>query len=344
MSARALWQTTIMKVAFFEVEKWEKDRYRTRLRDVEPVFSHETVQGTGLAEFMDSWGICVFIYSQLTSDILKKFPELKLISTRSTGFDHIDIDFCKKRKIHVANVPFYGENTVAEHTFALILALSRNVHKAYCRTIRQDFSLEELQGFDLKRKTLGVIGCGKIGLHVIRIAKGFGMEVLTYDTKKEVFLAEVLGYRYVPFEELLGASDVISLHVPYNKNTHHLISRDSLKKVKRGAILINTARGGLVDTEALVWALDKGILGGAGLDVLEGEELMLEEGYVLKRDYSKDVLKTFVQNQMLLRREDVVITPHNAFNSREATLRILDTTCENIHRFIEGRPQNVVAP
>jgi len=258
MSARALWQTTIMKVAFFEVEKWEKDRYRTRLRDVEPVFSHETVQETDLAELADSWGMCVFIYSQLTSDILKKFPELKLISTRSTGFDHIDIDFCKKRKIYVANVPFYGENTVAEHTFALILALSRNVHKAYCRTIRQDFSLEELQGFDLKRKTLGVIGCGKIGLHVIRIAKGFGMEVLTYDTKKEVFLAEVLGYRYVPFEELLGASDVISLHVPYNKNTHHLISRDSLKKVKRGAILINTARGGLVDTEALVWALDQG--------------------------------------------------------------------------------------
>ncbi|HXL03878.1 MAG TPA: hydroxyacid dehydrogenase [Bacillota bacterium] len=333
-----------MKVAFFEVEKWEKDRYRTRLRDVEPVFSPETVQETDLTELLDSWGICVFIYSRLTSDILKKFPDLKVIATRSTGFDHIDIDYCKKHKISVSNVPFYGENTVAEHTFALILALSRNVHKAYCRTIRQDFSLEELQGFDLKRKTLGVIGCGKIGLHVIRIAKGFGMEVLAYDTKKEVFLAEVLGYRYVPFEELLGASDVISLHVPYNKNTHHLISKDSLKKVKRGAVLINTARGGLVDTEALVWALDNGILRGAGLDVLEGEELMLEEGYVLKKDYSKDVLKAFVQNQILLRREDVVITPHNAFNSREATLRILDTTCENIHRFIEGRPQNLVVP
>jgi D-lactate dehydrogenase len=344
MSARGLWQTRAMKVAFFEVEKWEKDRYRARLRDVEPVFSPETVQETDLTGLLDSWGICVFIYSHLTSDILKKLPELKVIATRSTGFDHIDIDFCKKRKISVVNVPFYGENTVAEHTFALILALSRNVHKAYCRTIRQDFSLEELQGFDLKRKTLGVIGCGKIGLHVIRIAKGFGMEVLAYDTKKEVFLAEVLGYRYVPFEELLGASDVISLHVPYNKSTHHLISKDSLKKVKRGAILINTARGGLVDTEALVWALDQGIIGGAGLDVLEGEELMLEEGYTLKQDYSKDVLKTFVQNQMLLRREDVVITPHNAFNSREATLRILDTTCENIHRFIEGRPQNLVVP
>ena len=344
MSARGLWQTRTMKIAFFEVEKWEKDRYRTRLRDVEPVFSHETAQETDLAGLIDSWGICVFIYSQLTSDMLGKFPELKLIATRSTGFDHIDIDFCKKRKIYVANVPFYGENTVAEHTFALILALSRNVHKAYCRTIRQGFSLEELQGFDLKRKTLGVIGCGKIGLHVIRIAKGFGMEVLAYDTKREVFLAEVLGYRYVPFEELLGAADVISLHVPYNKKTHHLINKESLKKVKRGAILINTARGGLVETEALVWALDQGIIGGAGLDVLEGEELMLEEGYVLKRDYSKDVLKTFVQNQILLRREDVVITPHNAFNSREATLRILDTTCENIVRFIEGRPQNVIVP
>ena len=333
-----------MKVAFFEVERWEKDRYRTRLPDVEPVFFHETAHETDLSGLENLWGICVFIYSHLTADILKKFPELKLIATRSTGFDHIDINFCKKRKIHVVNVPFYGENTVAEHTFALILALSRNVHKAYCRTIRQDFSLEELQGFDLKRKTFGVIGCGKIGLHVIRIAKGFGMEVLAYDTKREVFLAEVLGYRYVPFDELLGSSDVISLHVPYNKGTHHLISRESLRKVKRGAILINTARGGLVDTEALVWALDEGIIGGAGLDVLEGEELMLEEGYVLKKDYSKDVLKTFVQNQMLLRREDVVITPHNAFNSREATLRILNTTCDNIRKFIEGHPQNVVVP
>ncbi len=333
-----------MKVAFFEVEKWEKDRYRARLRDVESVFSHETADETDLSGLLDSWGICVFIYSRLTADILKQFPELKLIATRSTGFDHIDTDFCKRHKITVVNVPFYGENTVAEHTFALILALSRNVHKAYCRTIRQDFSLGELQGFDLKRKTLGVMGCGKIGLHVIRIAKGFGMEVLAYDTKREVFLAEVLGFRYVPFDELLSSSDVISLHVPYNKNTHHLISKDSLKKVKRGAILINTARGGLVDTEALVWALDQGIIGGAGLDVLEGEELMLEEGYVLKKDYSKDVLRTFVQNQMLLRRDDVVITPHNAFNSREATLRILDTTCENIQRFIEGHPQNVVTP
>jgi D-lactate dehydrogenase len=344
MSARGPWQTKPMKIAFFEVGKWEKDRYRTRLRDVETAFSHETVQETDLDGLTDSWGISVFIYSHLTSDTLRKFPELKLIATRSTGFDHIDIEFCKKNKIHVVNVPFYGENTVAEHTFALILALSRNVHKAYCRTIRQDFSLEDLQGFDLKRKTLGVIGCGKIGMHVIRIAKGFGMEVLAYDTKKDVFLAEVLGYRYVPFEELLGSSDVISLHVPYNKKTHHLINKESLKKVKKGAILINTARGGLVETEALVWALDQGILGGAGLDVLEGEELMLEEGYVLNKDYSKNVLKTFVQNQMLLRREDVVITPHNAFNSREATLRILDTTCENILRFIEGNPQNVVAP
>lgn len=336
------WQNTRMKVAFFEVEKWEKDRFRTRLRDVEPFFFADTVQEVERHSFKDAEGLCVFIYSRLTQDVIASLPQLRLIATRSTGFDHIDLEACKKRKITVTNVPYYGENTVAEHTFGLILSLARNIHKAYMRTIRQDFSLEDLQGFDLKGKTIGVIGAGRIGLHVIRIARGFGMEALAYDVRRDRFIAEILGFRYVPLDELLASSDVISLHAPYNESTHHIINRDTLAKVKRGALLINTARGALVDTEALLWALDEGILRGAGLDVLEGEELMMEEGYVLRKEYSADVLRTFVRNQMLLRREDVVVTPHNAFNSKEAAMRILETTIENIERFIEGRPQNVV--
>ncbi len=143
----------------------------------------------------------------------------------STGFDHIDLAECRKRKIKVANVPYYGENTVAEHTFALILSLSRNIHRAYIRALRGDHSIEGLKGFDLKGKTLGVIGAGHIGLHVIRIAKSFGMNVLAYDTRENRFLAEVLDFQYVPLEFLLKKSDIITLHVPYNKNTHHLSER-----------------------------------------------------------------------------------------------------------------------
>ncbi|MCR4402547.1 MAG: hydroxyacid dehydrogenase [Firmicutes bacterium] len=331
-----------MRVAFFEVEKWEKDRFRARLRDVEPVFFADTVQEVDRGSIEDVEGICVFIYSSLTREVIAALPRLRLIATRSTGFDHIDLEACKKRSVTVTNVPYYGENTVAEHTFGLILSLSRNIHKAHMRTVRQDFSLEDLQGFDLKGKTIGVIGAGRIGLHVIRIARGFGMEALAYDVKRDRFIAEILGFRYVPLDELLASSDVISLHAPYNESTHHIINRDTLSKVKRGALLVNTARGALVDTAALLWALDEGILRGAGLDVLEGEELMMEEGYVLRKEYSADVLRTFVRNQMLLRREDVVVTPHNAFNSKEAAMRILETTVENIEKFIEGRPQNVV--
>jgi len=331
-----------MKVAFFEVEKWERERFRARLRDVQPLFFADTVQEVERGEFKDAEGLCVFIYSRLTRDVIMSLPRLRLIATRSTGFDHIDLDACRERHITVTNVPYYGENTVAEHTFGLILSLARNIHKAYLRTIRQDFSLEDLQGFDLKGKTIGVIGAGRIGLHVIRIARGFGMEALAYDIRRDRFIAEILGFKYVPLDELLASSDVISLHTPYSESTHHIINRDTLAKVKRGALLINTARGALVDTEALLWALDQGILRGAGLDVLEGEELMMEEGYVLRKEYSADVLRTFVRNQMLLRREDVVVTPHNAFNSREAAIRILEATIENIERFMEGQPQNVI--
>ncbi|MGE5587049.1 MAG: hydroxyacid dehydrogenase [Clostridia bacterium] len=331
-----------MRVAFFEVEKWEKDRFRARLRDVEPVFFADTVQEVERDSLKDVEGLCVFIYSRVTGDVIASLPRLRLIATRSTGFDHIDLEACKKRNITITNVPYYGENTVAEHTFGLILSLARNIHKAHMRTVRQDFSLEDLQGFDLKGKIIGVVGAGRIGLHVIRIARGFGMDALAYDIKRDRFIAEILGFRYVPLDELLASSDVISLHVPYNESTHHIINRNTLAKVKRGALLVNTARGALVDTAALLWALDEGILRGAGLDVLEGEELMMEEGYVLRKEYSADVLRTFVRNQMLLRREDVVVTPHNAFNSKEAAMRILETTVENIERFIEGRPQNVV--
>jgi len=279
----------------------------------------------------------------VNAQIIARLPKLKLITTRSTGFDHIDLKETSKKKIAVCNVPYYGENTVAEHTFALILALSRNVHKSYLRTLRNDFSIDGLQGFDLKDKTLGVIGGGNIGLHVIRIAKGFGMDVVVYDTHKNTFLAEVLGFKYVDdLDKLLGQSDIITLHLPENKHTHHLINRRNIHKIKKGAILINTARGGVVETEALIEALEKEILSGAGLDVLEGEELIKEEKQLLYEHKHPRKIGALIRDHILIDKDNVVFTPHIAFYSKEALQRIIETTGENILDFEKGEVKNVV--
>jgi D-lactate dehydrogenase len=321
-----------MKIAFFELHDWEEKYLRERLRE------HQFVS----PDDPDAEVVSPFIYTKLTAEALNRWPKLKLIATRSTGFDHIDVAECARRGIIVCNVPFYGENTVAEHTFALILALSRKVHEAFVRVRAGNFSLDGLRGFDLKDKTIGVIGAGHIGLHVIRIARGFGMKVLAFDVRRDNFLAEVLGFEYAELDSLLSRSDIISLHAPYNPHTHHLIHPGNIGKIKRGAILINTSRGGLVDTDALLKALDEGILAGAGLDVLEGEEAVLEESALLSDKTNPELLRRAIQNHLILKKPNVVFTPHNAFNSQEALERILDTTADNIAAFVAGAPKNVV--
>ena len=286
--------------------------------------------------------LSVFIYSVLDRDNLAKMPNLKCIATRSTGFNHIDLKYASDHGIMVSNVPYYGENTVAEHTFGLILTLSRNIHKAYVRTMRNDFSPEGLEGWDIKGKTLGVVGAGGIGSHVIRIAKGFGMNVLAFDVHKNHFLAEVMGFRYAELDELLRKSDIVSLHCPYNKATHHLINMKNINLVKKGALFINTARASIIEPEALHYALDTGIFGGAGLDVFEGEDLVKEENQMLSRNVSVEHLKAVLEKNILLNRENVIITPHIAFDSVEAVERILQTTVDNMVAYSAGTPSNVV--
>ena len=331
-----------MRVAFFEIKNWEKSYFKKKLKGHVLKFFAETLNLENVNEIKDFDVVSVFVYSKVDAQIIAALPNLKLVATRSTGFDHIDLEACKENKIIVSNVPSYGENTVAEHTFALILSLSRNIYKAYTRSLRYDFTIEGLKGFDLKDKTLGVVGAGRIGLHVIRIAKGFGMNVLAYDVNQNNLLSEVLGFEYVSLEELLSKSDVITLHVPYNKFTHHLINKDRVKLMKKGAILINTARGAVVDTEALIEALNKGILAGAGLDVLEGEELIKEEKQLLYDQKKLEVLSNLVKGHILLSKENVVFTPHIAFYSQEALERILEITVQNILTFSSGNSQNVV--
>jgi len=331
------------KIAFFEVEEWEKDYVQNSMLcsfEPEVYCDRLTLNTVKLAE--DAEIVSVFIYSELTEAVLDQLPNLKMVATRSTGYDHIDIDVCRKRGIPVCNVPYYGENTVAEHAFGLILSLSRKIYKAYLRTTRLDFSLEGLMGFDLKGKTIGVVGSGRIGLHVVRIAKGFGMDVLVYDVRQEPLLAEVLGFSYVPFDELLQRSDVITLQVPLNKATHHMINRENIKQIKRGAILINTSRGAVVETEALINALNEGIISGAGLDVFEGEDVVSEDTAILAQGMPGEKMREVLLSYALLHRDNVVITPHIAFYSQEALERIMTTTQENICSFLGGKAINVV--
>lgn len=285
----------------------------------------------------------MFIYSQIDKKIIDKLKNLKAITTRSTGFDHIDLKEAKKKKIKVFNVPRYGENTVAEHTFALILALSRKITESHERTVRGNFNLEGLRGFDLKGKTIGIIGIGSIGSHVARIAKGFEMNVISYSPIKDLKLQRKLGFKYVSLNKLLKDSDIISLHCPYNKKTHHMINKSKIKLMKKDAFIINTARGGLIDTTALVKALAKKQIQGAALDVLEEESIIKEEAQLLSKNFSKENLQNLVENHLLLTFNNVLITPHNAFNSKEALQRILDTTIENINNIVKKKKsENIV--
>lgn len=326
-----------MKIAFFETQDWEKPILKSSLKKNSLSFFSEPLSLENVSKVKDAEVISVFVYSKINSEILSNLPKLKLITTRSTGFDHIDVAECKKRKIKVTNVPTYGENTVAEHAFALILALSRKVHKSYVRTLKDDYSIDGLMGFDLKGKTLGVIGAGNIGKHVIRIARGFEMNVLVSDRHEDEFLAEQLNFKYVSLKTLFKNSDIITLHIPYNEKNHHFINKKTLRLFKKGSILINTARGQLVDTEALIYALDKKILSGIGLDVIEGENFVKEEKQLLQEKNREEAIKTFFEDRKLIDDDRVVFTPHIAFYSREALERITQKTMENVIDFTKGK-------
>lgn len=289
-----------MKIAFFEVKDWEKSYIKTRIKKQKLLFFKDALSLDNIQSVKDADIISIFIYSNIDSKILNQFKNLKSIITRSTGFDHIDMNECKKRKINVYNVPNYGQNTVAEHTFALILSLSRKINKAYEKTIRGNFSLDGLEGFDIRGRTIGIVGMGSIGKHVAKIANGFEMKTLAYDVYQDKSLAKELNFKYVKLNDLLKNSDIVSLHCPYNKSTHHLISQKNIKLMKKTALLINTARGALVDTDSLVKALASGYLGGAGLDVLEEEGSIKEEAELLSANFPKKKLENLLENHLLL--------------------------------------------
>ncbi|MDD3098482.1 MAG: NAD(P)-dependent oxidoreductase [Candidatus Pacebacteria bacterium] len=334
------------KIIFFEATEKEKNilqKYPDFFNLVD--FSEEKLTHKNAGEFKDYEIISVFIGSQLSQQVLSQLNNLKFIATRSTGFDHIDLDYCKENGISVSSVPNYGDHTVAEYTFALLLCLIRKVYNAY-HQVREtgSFSLEGLQGEELFNKTLGVIGTGKIGREVIKIAKGFSMKVIAYDKYPQEDLAEELEFEYFNLEDLLAQSDVISLHVPYTEETHHLINKDNILKIKPGAYIINTSRGGVIETDALYQALKKNHLAGAALDVLEEEGDLKEEQRMLaeKQDITTEKLKTLLANHIFIDLDNVIISPHNAFNTKEALENILITTMENINGYLNNELKNLI--
>jgi D-lactate dehydrogenase len=300
-----------------------------------------TVENASLAR--DADGIGVFVRSYVDREVLDRLPNLRVIAAMSTGFDHIDLDACRERGITVCNVPRYGDNTVAEYAFGLILALARRFRPTFERTDRGDFSRAGLQGMDLSGKTLGLVGTGRIGSHLARIARAAGMEVIAYDLRPNPALTEEYGVRYMSLDDLLRQADVVSLHVPYTKATHHLIDAERLRLVKNTVLLVNTSRGGVVDTEAVADALREGRLGGVAFDTFEGEEVWIQEEFQGAGEASEDELRDALESFGLLHSDKAILTPHNAFNTREAVDRILATSIENIRAFFAGNPQNVVA-
>ncbi len=290
--------------------------------------------------------ISVFSTSTITRQIIESMPRLKLVALRSTGYNNVDFTATAERGITVVNVPIYGNETVAEFAFAMLLALTRKL-PAVLRAENSQFSPEELTGSDLQGKVFGTLGAGNIGQKALKIASGFSMKTIAYDTFLNEELQKELGFSYVSLDELLAKSDVISIHAPYLPSTHHIMNRENLSKMKPGAILINTARGELVDTKALVELLDSGHLGGAGIDVIEGETLLNHNNEIeILRSLpsSRGVARHSIEIDVLKKMPNVIISPHNAYNTSEAIKRINKTTAQNIIDFWYDKTPNEVIP
>lgn len=290
------------------------------------------VDQVDLADSEEIDTLCVFVSSTVDKAVMDQLPNLTHIATRSTGADHINVDYAKENDIAVSNVPAYGEETVAEFTFALLLALARKIFDAY-HQVREgrDYSYKHLKGFDLNGKTLGVVGTGKIGANVIEIASGFNMNVLAYDVAPNEALAGKYGFTYTEsLNDLLKSADIVTLHVPYNEHTRHLIGEKELELLKDGAYLINTSRGEVIDTKAMIQALEEGKLAGAALDVLEGEHELKEEAELVMGNPQMDTVQRLLEGHVLIDMPNVIVTPHIGFYTKEAEERILQTTKENI--------------
>ncbi|MFW0871278.1 MAG: NAD(P)-dependent oxidoreductase [Patescibacteria group bacterium] len=319
-------------IAIFSASNQEMRAYLdSRLQDID--WYEKEIQEYDPSEIIDRASIEIvssFTDSEWTSDTIALFPNLRAIATQSTGYDHIDIEYCKKQGIAVYNVPAYGAITVAEYTWALLLALARRIPEGE-QAVQADGNFsrrgsKELQGFDLAGKSIAVIGVGKIGHNVIHRANAFGMKIFAYDLYPDRALEDEYHLTWASsVAEAVRSSDIITIHLPYNKHTHHLINQEIFQAMNPQSIFINTSRGEVVDSFALKEALDKGILAQVALDVLE-DEYALESG---------EPGKMATLNQELIADPRVLVTPHNAFNTKEALERIYQATVESIQSLLD---------
>jgi len=337
-----------IKAVFFDVKDIDKEMLeKNKLADADFLYFAEPAHigaEKDLPEFQDAEILSVFTSSRVPADILAKFPSLKLVATRSTGYNNVDLEYCSSKNISVVNVPRYGDCTVAEYTFALLLNVMRKVNIAYNDLKGGKISLEKYTGNDLLGKTIGIIGTGAIGAYAAKIAYGFGMKILTYDPFPNEELKEKLGVEYVDLDRMYEEADIISLHAPSRKENFHMVDEKAFSKMKDGVIIVNTARGEIMDTTALYNALQSGKVAGAGLDVLECEEIISnQDAFLSKIDcVKKDCLERTLINHKLLDMPNVIVTPHVAFDTVEAIHRILQTTIDNINGYMSGSIINKV--
>lgn len=321
-----------MKIAFFSTKSYD----RTYMDQVNEQFGHElSYFDTGLRPetavlAQDHPAVCIFVNDQADVESLEALQNngVKLLALRSAGFNHVDIEKANELGIKVVRVPAYSPHAVAEHTLAMVLTLNRKTHLAYDRVRDGNFSLERLMGFDLHSRTVGVIGTGAIGRTFARVMMGIGCRVVAYDPYPNEELAQEVDYLGLP--ELFEQSDIISLHCPLTPETHYIINQEAIDQMKGGVMLINTSRGGLVDTKAVIQALKHRKLGYFGLDVYEQEENIFFE----------DLSGAIIQDDMITRLmtfPNVLITSHQAFFTEEAMTKIAETTLQNVRDFEDGK-------
>lgn len=282
---------------------------------------HEgTLEGQALIDLcQDHEVVCCFIYSRFTADVIAKLPSLKLLCTRSVGFNHIDIDACSKQGILVSNVPDYGSHVIAEHVFALLLTALRHITEADQKVKEGNFDYHGLRGMALMGKTIGIIGTGKIGMNTAKIAHGFGMRILAVDKCRALDLEETYGVHYVDLVTALKESDVLTLHVPALSDTIHMVNDQSIALMKKGVIIVNTARGDLIDSDALLRGIHSGHIAKALLDVLEHE-------------------KDFAWNKELIEHPSVIVTPHIAFYADDSMHRMYVDSIRSIQQYMQKEP------
>lgn len=320
-----------MKIAFFSTKPYDSEYFEKHNKTNEMTFFDVSLNETSvrLAEGFDA--ICVFVNDKIDAAVIEKLSRfgIKLIALRCAGFNNVDLEAAKNANITIVRVPAYSPYAVAEHAVALIMTLNRKTHKAYNRVREGNFSLEKLIGFDLYHKTVGVIGTGKIGEAFARIMLGFGCKVIAFDIFQNQDLIQA-GVKYCSIDEVLAQSDIISLHCPLTEKTLHLIDEQAIKKIKTGAMLINTSRGALIDTKAVVLALKSKKLAYLGLDVYE------QESNIFFNDLSEEILVDDTLAR-LMTFPNVLITSHQGFLTEEALTQIAIITLNNITAFEQGK-------